>query len=196
MGYQAQPFKEITNNDKNALLYCKTNIGGFFFDGFLKVSHDRRLTTTKNPVETGASIVDHAYMEPSVITMDIIMSDAHESLISEQFVGGYARHVQAWQILKELQENRIPMFVFTKLDSYENMVITSMQADDTADTYSSLRATVELTEIPVARVKEVQITSADQTVIETEMGKITAYNSDKSVLSQLASWVSSFVSGG
>ena len=196
MVYQAQPFKEITNNDKNALLYCKTNIGGFFFDGFLKVSHDRRLTTTKNPVETGASIVDHAYMEPSVITMDIIMSDAHESLISEQFVGGYARHVQAWQILKELQENRIPMFVFTKLDSYENMVITSMQADDTADTYSSLRATVELTEIPVARVKEVQITSVDQTVIETEIGKITAYNSDQSVLSQLASWVSSFISGG
>lgn len=196
MGYQAQPFKEITNNDKNALLYCKTNIGGFFFDGFLKVSHDRRLTTTKNPVETGASIVDHAYMEPSVIKMDIIMSDAHESLISEQFVGGYARHVQAWQILKELQENRIPMFVFTKLDSYENMVITSMQADDTADTYSSLRATVELTEIPVARVKEVQITSADQTVIETEMGKITAYNVDRSLWLRAADWFSSFVSGG
>lgn len=196
MGYQAQPFKEITNNDKNALLYCKTNIGGFFFDGFLKVSHDRRLTTTKNPVETGASIVDHAYMEPSVITMDIIMSDTHESLISEQFVGGYARHVQAWQILKELQENRIPMFVFTKLDSYENMVITSMQADDTADTYSSLRATVELTEIPVARVKEVQITSAEQTVIETEMGKITAYSDNKTTLNEWISSFKSFISGG
>ena len=31
-GYLAQPFKEIQNNDYDALLYCKTNNAGFFFD--------------------------------------------------------------------------------------------------------------------------------------------------------------------
>ena len=195
-GYLAQPFKSVQNNTYEALLYCKTNIAGFFFDGFLNVSHERRLTTTSNPVETGAAIVDHAYIEPAKITMRVIVSDVHQSLIPGQFEGGYARHTQAWQLLKQLQADRIPMFVFTKLDIYENMLITSLSANDNCDTFESLIADVELTEIPVARVKEVKITSADQTVIDTEMGKITAYNIDRTILASFISYLNSFVSGG
>lgn len=195
-GYLAQPFKEIQNNDYDALLYCKTNIAGFFFDGFLNVSHERKLTTTSSPVETGAAIVDHAYVEPAKITMKIIVSDVHQSLIPGQFDGGYARHTQAWQLLKQLQNDRIPMYVFTKLDTYENMLITSITADDNADTFECLNADVELTEIPVARVKEVKITKADQTTVNTEMGKVTGYNVDQSVLKSLINYWNSFIGGG
>ena len=195
-GYLAQPFKEIQNNDYDALLYCKTNIAGFFFDGFLNVSHERKLTTTSSPVETGAAIVDHAYVEPAKITMKIIVSDVHQSLIPGQFDGGYARHTQAWQLLKQLQNDRIPMYVFTKLDTYENMLITSITADDNADTFQCLIADVELTEIPVARVKEVKITKADQTTVNTEMGKVTGYNVDQSVLKSLINYWNSFIGGG
>lgn len=194
-GYLAQPFKGIQNNGYDALLYCKTNIAGFFFDGFLNVSHERKLTTTSSPVETGAAIVDHAYVEPARITMKIIVSDVHQSLIPGQFDGGYARHTQAWQLLKQLQNDRIPMYVFTKLDTYENMLITSISANDNSDTFECLIADVELTEIPVARVKEVKITSADQTTISTEMGKITAYNVDQSALKALINYLNSFVGG-
>lgn len=195
-GYLAHPFKEIQNNDYDALLYCKTNIAGFFFDGFLSVSHERKLTTTSSPVETGAAIVDHAYVEPAKITMKIIVSDVHQSLIPGQFEGGYARHTQAWQLLKQLQNDRIPMYVFTKLDTYENMLITSITADDNADTFECLIADVELTEIPVARVKEVKITAADQTTVNTEMGKVTGYNVDQSVLKSLINYWNSFIGGG
>lgn len=195
-GYLAHPFKEIQNNDYDALLYCKTNIAGFFFDGFLNVSHERKLTTTSSPVETGAAIVDHAYVEPAKITMKIIVSDVHQSLIPGQFDGGYARHTQAWQLLKQLQNDRIPMYVFTKLDTYENMLITSITADDNADTFECLIADVELTEIPVARVKEVKITKADQTTVNTEMGKVTGYNVDQSVLKSLINYWNSFIGGG
>lgn len=195
-GYLAQPFKGIQNNDYDALLYCKTNIAGFFFDGFLNVSHERKLTTTSSPVETGAAIVDHAYVEPAKITMKVIVSDVHQSLIPGQFDGGYARHTQAWQLLKQLQNDRIPMYVFTKLDTYENMLITSITADDNADTFECLIADVELTEIPVARVKEVKITKADQTTVNTEMGKVTGYNVDQSVLKSLINYWNSFIGGG
>ena len=195
-GYLIQPFKEIQNNDYNALLYCKTNIAGFFFDGFLNVSHERKLTTTSSPVETGAAIVDHAYIEPAKISMKIIVSDVHQSLIPGQFDGGYARHTQAWQLLKQLQNDRIPLYVFTKLDTYENMLITSITANDNCDTFECLIADVELTEIPVARVKEVKITAADQTTVSTEMGKVTGYNVDQSVLKTLISYWNSFTGGG
>ena len=127
--------------------------------------------------------------------MKVIVSDVHQSLIPGQFDGGYARHTQAWQLLKQLQADRIPMFVFTKLDIYENMLITSITANDNCDTFECLIADVELTEIPVARVKEVKITAADQTTVNTEMGKITAYNVDRSIIKSMINFWNSYVGG-
>ena len=57
----------------DAMLYCKTNIGGYFFDGFMQVDHNIELQTTENPVETGASIVDHAYVKPAEVVMRVMM---------------------------------------------------------------------------------------------------------------------------
>lgn len=34
----------------DSLLYCKTNIGGFFFDGFIEVNYEHTLEVTSNPV--------------------------------------------------------------------------------------------------------------------------------------------------
>ena len=172
----------------DALLYCKTNIGGYFFDGFIKVDHSIELQTTSNPVETGASIVDHAYVKPAELTMEVMMSDVHQSLVPEQFTGASFRSVNAWQVLRTLQSDRIPMSVFTRLGLYTNMLITKLTASDTAETFRALSAEVTLREIPVARVKTVKISSADQTTINTEMGKIEASQINNELQSLLYQW--------
>ena len=172
----------------DALLYCKTNIGGYFFDGFIKVDHSIELQTTSNPVETGASIVDHAYVKPAELTMEVMMSDVHQSLVPEQFTGASFRSVNAWQVLRKLQSDRIPMSVFTRLGLYTNMLITKLTASDTAETFRALSAEVTLREIPVARIKTVKISSADQTTINTEMGKIEASQINDELQSLLYQW--------
>ena len=172
----------------DAMLYCKTNIGGYFFDGFMQVDHSIDLEVTENPVETGAAVVDHAYVKPAQVTMRVMMSDVHQSLYPGQFTGTRFRSTNAWHVLKKLQGDRIPFSIFTRLGLYENMLITNLSASDTADTFRALSATVTLREIPVARVKEVKISSASQTTINTEMGKIEASNLndvDMSLLAQL-----------
>lgn len=170
--------KSATNTDGlsfDALLYCKTNIGGYFFDGFLKVKHEKKTVITTNPVETGASIADHAYIEPTTLSMSIVVSDVHTSLIPEQFQGSNKlRHVNAWNVLKQLQNDRIPCSVLTKLDLYNNMLIESLSAEDDDTTYNSLRADVVLKEIPIARVRTVKISAADQTTLATQMAAIQA----------------------
>src|SRR5574344_1601918 len=146
----------------DAMLYCKTNIGGYFFDGFMQVDHNLGLQTTENPVETGASIVDHAYVKPD----GVMMSDVHQSLVPGQFTGTRLRSTTAWQVLRKLQSDRIPMSIFTRLGLYTNMLITKLSASDTAETFRALSAEVTLKEIPVARVKTVKISSADQTTVK------------------------------
>ena len=171
-GYLSPSATNTQGISPNALVFCKTNIGGYFFDGFITVTHNKQLEITQNPVETGASIVDHAYVKPTTVTMKIIVSDAHASLVEGQFSDSWSIAVSAWNVLKQLQEDRIPVSVLTKLDLYENMLIQNLQATDEANTYTTLSADVTLQEIPIARVRTVKISSADQTTIDTEMGKI------------------------
>lgn len=197
-GYISPNVTDTSGLSYDAMLYCKTNIGGYFFDGFSKVVHSRQVEITENPVETGASIVDHAYVKPAEVTITVLMSDVHQSMVAGQFSGGYSRSVSAWTILTKLQEDRIPMSVLTRLGLYSNMLITEIRADDTAETVHGLQADVTLKEIPIARVKTVKISSAPQTTVETEMGKIEAYNltdNDKSMLLSLVEGLSGWLNG-
>lgn len=173
-GYLPPNLNPVYGKSLDALLYCKTNIAGYFFDGFLTVDHQIDVTMTENPVESGSSVVDHAYIKPRQLTMQIIVSDVHRSLYQEQFDGGVYRHTKAWDILKKLQSDRIPFSVFTKLGTYDNMLIKSLSATDNVETYRALRATVELQEIPVARVKTVKISSYPNSTNKTTLGKVEA----------------------
>ena len=187
-GYIATSGTPTAGLTYDALLYCKTNIGGYFFDGFMQVEHNIELQTTSNPVETGASVVDHAYVKPAELVMKVMMSDVHQSLVPGQFTGASFRSVNAWQVLRKLQSDRIPMSVLTRLGLYTNMLITKLTTSDTSETFRALSAEVTLREIPVARIKTVKISSADQTTINTEMGKIEASQINDELQSLLYQW--------
>ena len=188
-GYLARSTTNTDGMTLEAMLYCKTNIAGYFFDGFMDIDVASELEVTENPVETGTAIADHSYVKPTEITMQVIMSDVHQSLVPGQFTGGWSRSVTAYKILKEIQTKRIPIAVLCRLGLFENMVIRRLQANDTADTYQALSATVTLVELPIARVKTVEISLASQTTINTEMGKLQAVDTtdkeDESILYML-----------
>ncbi len=184
-GYLAKSGSDTTGLSYDAMLFCKTNIAGYFFDGFMSVEHSRKLTITQNQVETGAAIVDHAYVNPANVTMQISMSDVHQSIIPGQFSELTFRHTSAWAVLKQIQENRIPVDIFTKLGYYKNMLIEEISATDTKETFRALDATVKLVEIPVARVKTVKISKASQTTIDTKMAEVQVDDVDRSILSRI-----------
>lgn len=194
------PLKSATKTDGmtvEAMIYCKTNIAGYFFDGFMTVDYTHELEITNNPVETGASVSDHSYVKPAEIQMLIRMSDVHQSLVPGQFTGGWSRSVTAWKLLRKIQEDRIPVMVGTQLGMYYNMLIKTLQANEDQSTYRGLYATATLVELPVARVKTVEISSASQTTIENEMGQINAVNiTDKELESTLRSWGINFTGDG
>lgn len=185
-GYLSRGSTNTDGMSYDALLYCKTNIGGYFFDGFITVDIKSELNITSNPVETGASVVDHAYMQPKEIEMQIKMSDVLQSLVAGQFTGGWSRSANAYNVLTKIQQDRIPVAVLCRLGLFNNMLIKSITANDDSDTYQALDCKVVLVEIPIARVKTVEISSESQTTINTEMGKINALTTndiqDQSIL--------------
>lgn len=186
------PLSSATNTKgmtTEAMIYCKTNIAGYFFDGFMNVDYTHELEITSNPVETGSSVSDHSYVKPAEIQMLIRMSDVHQSLVKGQFTGGWSRSITAWNVLKKIQSDRIPVLVGTQLGMYYNMLIKTLQVQEDQSTYRGLYVTATLVELPVARVKTVKISSASQTTIETQMGQINAVSltgsEDASILYQM-----------
>lgn len=173
-GYLSPSVNDPLPSEYNSLIYCKTNIGGYFFDGIMSIKHTRELKITENPVETGASIVDHSYVKPATLTMQVLMSDVHRSIYPGQFDGAKSRSLAAWDVLKKIQESRIPCSVFTPLGLYNNMLIASIDTTENSKTVHGLNATVTLQEIPIARVKTVKISSAPQTTGSTNLGQLEA----------------------
>ena len=152
--YGMSPF---TEENIPQLVGIKTNIERYFFDAFLKVDNTSKLTITSHPVEEGANIADHAYLEPQTITMEIGMSDACVSYVAGQFQQKYTRSVSAYDTLLKLQAERKPLTVHTRLKTYKNMLIENITAPDDYTTLFGLRVTVTLTEIITAKTQTVTI---------------------------------------
>ena len=162
------------------LIYVKYNVGGLFFDAFLKFTHTSTLTITQHPIETGAAVSDHAYVMPATLTMDIGMSDVATSILPGQFGDLTSRSVSAYQALKQLQLQRIPVKVMTRLNLYDNMLVQSVVANEDNATAHGLKATVIMQEIFVATVQTVKISARPQITNSTNKGVVVPQKVDES----------------
>jgi hypothetical protein len=139
----------------------------YVFDAILRAEHRQEVVITKYPVQTGANIAYHAYIQPALVVLEIGMSDAMDSYLPGQW-GGVSKSVSAFEVLSDLKNARQPLTLITRLFPYTNMVITSLQADENQRTVTGLRARVTLEEIflanviaalPSARPQDIEVTS-------------------------------------
>ncbi len=153
------------------LVYVKTNIGGYFFDAIVREEHTTSLKITEHPVQTGANITDHSYVQPSRLTMEVAMSDAMDSVVAGQFTEGVTKSVSAYQTLLRLQQTRVPLQVVTRLNVYQNMLIEEMTAPDDMKTLYGLRCTVMLKEIFVVEVSKTTVSARPHATGSTNRGQ-------------------------
>lgn len=137
------------------------------FDITKSESHSARLVVTKNPVETGASIADHAYMDPLTLTIEAEVSDTWLHARDESGVlradpvwgsqlgpdalalfgstGQTNRSATAWLVLNNLMQSAEPFDVQTGLKLYTDMMLTELSADQDKSSAGKLafRATLE-----------------------------------------------------
>lgn len=182
------------------LIYMQTNVGGLFFDAILSTNTQESLTITSHPVQSGANISDHAFRNPTKISMEIMMSDVMASRVPGQFTdGGGARgvilgmlgantskSVSAYQRLLELQRMRMPVSVKTRLGYYDNMLIESIDTPDDVNTLSGLRCTINMTEVLVARVATEKVSARPWTTSKgTNNGSVEPGKPPTSILAEL-----------
>lgn len=178
------PILDLNASNIKSHVYAKTNVGGFFFDAFLKMTHTSTLTITDQPVQTGAALTDHAYMQPLELQMDIGMSDVATSYIKGQFTGGSTRSITAYSILRNLQKLRVPIQVVTRLGIYQNMLVEVITAPDDYTTLNAMKCTVTFREVLVAQVKTVKISARPSVTNKINGGSPLPVTPNQSILKQ------------
>lgn len=151
----------------------KLKIGGLVFDAILKTDHSSKVTVTNHPIESGANISDHAFVEPSEISIELAVSDSERD---RGTFGSGKRSVKAFQELTKLQISRKLITVVTRLKTYRNMLIISVSAPDDYTTMNAFRAVIILSEIPVVSTSRVSV-NARATASSTQVQKTGSTNS-------------------
>jgi hypothetical protein len=180
----------------------------YVFDAVIRNTHSQQLRKTIHPVQTGASVSPHAYLMPPEIELEIGMSDAMQQYAEgttnfaalTQAIGlssgqqqqqitpwtgsSQSKSVNAYQQLLTLQRARTLLNLVTRIRSYQNMLITSIDVVEDATTKTSLMARVRMEMILTASVSTVPVTEAIHDTQTTSMGIQTGTTLNSTTLSQ------------
>lgn len=164
--------------------YLDTSLGKFIFDAYFNITHESSLAITEHPIQSGADVSDHAYEEAKNVTFEVGMSDVMQNISGfAEFTGDSSRSINAYQILRRLQSERIPIQFVTRLWTYTNMLIENISAPDDSKTTYGLRATVTLKELFVASVTTVKISERPHKSEETNEGDQKVQQVNQSIMS-------------
>lgn len=99
------------------------------------------LTITKQPVQQGASITDHAYKEPTAFTTQILFRDNIDVSLSK-----------IYQDLLDLQTSRVPFDVITPKRIYHNMLMAVLTQTTDKNTENCLSISASFQEVVIVDV--------------------------------------------
>ena len=135
------------------------------------IEHEQRIEKTQHPVQTGASISDHAYIIPARLVLDIRMSDAIDAYYNPStWSGSSSKSVSAYQTMLAISFSRIPLSITTGLRTYTSMIIESLAPVETSKTIGGLRMRIEFGQIFMADTSQPTISARPQDTDSTNLG--------------------------
>ena len=145
----------MTTARRGFAFYTGTSIValGQTVDGYYGEEHKLKVSKTTYPVESGASLVDHAVREPTKLKLQGWVSDLMPSADAVSTTHHTERSTVAWLEILRVMDDRQPLTVVTALAVYDSMLITSVTAPVDRTTGLALQFTIELEEMimPVSR---------------------------------------------
>lgn len=121
-------------------------IGSINVNVVLTETTNDTLTITKQPVQQGASITDHAYKEPTVFSMQILFRDNLALSLSK-----------IYEQLLALQVDRVPFEVVTPKRVYKNMLLGVLTQTTDKSTENCLAISVSFQEVIIVKVSTTQV---------------------------------------
>jgi hypothetical protein len=160
---------------KNYLTSFKNKIGDLVLDASDSEIIEHSTTITNHPVSSGANISDHIYNNPIIIKIDgmitnesLYLSDINTlpgffqgnvlTNIYKYITGPSQKQILAFNFLETLKENKTLVTIVTRMKSYENMAIESLNFSRDKFTGDRLMFSIILKQINIVSNKIINIT--------------------------------------
>lgn len=131
----------ITTTPQPVVVRPRRRIATFDMMVVLKESATDNLEITRHPVQDGASITDHAFLQPKELEMDVLFNDNERPL------------AETYEKLLALQASREPFDVVTGKRLYTNMMFASLSNTTDSDTENILSLNIAFREILIVQVE-------------------------------------------
>lgn len=154
------------------------NINGMYFDAWLRQYHNSSMTITQHPVESGANISDHCFLNPLRFNFELGVSDSTVKSLADLFnltnylPGGPSRSINAYTKLVGLQGTRELLTLTSKYGSYNNVLIDSIDVSDDWTTKNAMKATVSMVQVILADTETFQVSANPQATDQTSRGNL------------------------
>lgn len=162
--------EDLVRNNLSVWLGDQISLDGYVFDAYLRMTHNRKLSVTQHPIESGAAVTDHAFVEPITFELEIGMTDTTLGKIPTQFSGLNllytnssikSRSVKAYDLLIKMQESR-QLYEFVCRYGTFKVVVEEVSPEDDYTTKYALRARVRLRQIIQTVVSQKPISANPQ----------------------------------
>lgn len=111
-------------------------------------SHNDALTITQHPVQQGAAITDHAFKNPSQVTIRVGWTNSGAQAAGDQ---NYVAAI--YKQLLEIQASRVPFSCQTGKRLYRNMLFLSLSVTTDDQTEAALMVVATLQEIIIVQTQ-------------------------------------------
>jgi len=127
-----------------AILFSRS-VGPVPVDCVVREGYRHGLGISEIPIESGANITDHAYIEPKRLRLDIADGAA----------------AATFNALVAFQESRVPFTVVSGLFVYSNMLVARIDADRDWQWSAALRSSIDLQEAIIVETAYVSAEEGD-----------------------------------
>lgn len=135
----------------DVLIQPQRKIGSIQVQVVISENTTDTLTVTKQPVQQGASITDHAYLEPVVFAATIYFQNSLSQSLSE-----------IYQSILDLQSSRIPFDIITPKRFYSSMLMTTVSQATDKRTENILSVSISCQQIIIVPVSITQVARHSQ----------------------------------
>lgn len=175
MSFLSQPVQTIFTQPTR-------KIGSITVQTVISESTNDTLTVTKQPVQIGASITDHAYSEPTAFSTTIYFKDNSKQSLKA-----------IYQSLLDLQSSRVPITITTPKRIYDSMLITSLGQTTERTTENCLAITLTAQQIIIVQIATANVPRSKLKNAGTNGG--TSKAGQKSFLATAFDGAKAFLSG-
>ena len=211
----------LVGTGRKLLFSNQSKIGDLVIDGthLETITYSNNITT--HPIESGAYVADHIYINPLRVMMECSITDDSGNIIdglreigslfqgniltniSNKFQGKGAKQTAAYEFLKDLAGSKSTVTIVNKLDVLPNMAVESVSMPRSKETGDRLYFTITLQQISFATVARTSILNNKYNIKGvTNLGKqvnlkpnVEQEEQGRTALSNIGSKVANFFGG-